>query len=459
MNAQDGAYDSPSETVSASFSAPAAGIYDVCVSGADAAGNAGAETCTVLVVFDPDGGFVTGGGWIHSPSGAVKLPSQPEAVWDQGFEFNTDGWLDSTSGWYGIIARTPSGSAGVPSSSGDYHAIVLGDPNSAPFSRFDGYRDVWPGTWMAEIDVYLDPAWAAGTGFDYSVAASGSDGEHQRDDIFHVTKDTSTGNLLVAGSNNTNFAVREDLETLNHFVVGTAGWYTLQHVFRDEGGALAVDLNLLDAGGTVLFTETRYDPSDLIPGEVGGNRYAWFTVVNVVDGIHVDNHQLLLPADPVGKANFGFVSKYKKNSAVPEGKLLFQFKEADIRLFSDGYDWMVISSPVAIFQGYGTINKSGNYGFIVTAVDEKYDPLLSADQFRIYIWDKDTGDVVYDNVMGAPIGAVPVQDLEGGKIALHKVSPTDGVDGVVIVGQPPAEILNLLDPDFSQSTMLPLLTR
>lgn len=138
------------------------------------------------------------------------------------------------------------------------------------------------------------PGW---TGFDYSVAATGSDNAHQRDYIFHVTKDTSTGDLLVAGSNNTNFAPREDLETLSHYAVTSAGWYTLQHRFYDDGGALAVDLNLLDSAGTVLFTETRFDPADTIPAEVGGNRYAWFTFDNVPGGIAVDNHQLLLGVD------------------------------------------------------------------------------------------------------------------------------------------------------------------
>jgi hypothetical protein len=220
--------------------------------------------------------------------------SVPTPVWDQGYEADTAGWLDQNDAWYGSIDQVLSGTDGITSAAGDYHAIVEGDADSAPFSRFDGYRDTWPGTWVAEIDVYLDPAWPAGTGLDYSVASSGSDGAHQRDFIFHVTSDTSTGQLLVAGSNNTNFVPREDLENINHYAVTTAGWYTLQHVFYDNSGVLAVDLNLLDADGNALFTETRSDAADTIPAEVGGNRYAWFTYVNVPGGVPVDNHQLIL---------------------------------------------------------------------------------------------------------------------------------------------------------------------
>lgn len=46
-----------------------AGIYDVCLTVSD--GNViSDEVCTITVVYDPDGGFVTGGGWIDSHAGA-----------------------------------------------------------------------------------------------------------------------------------------------------------------------------------------------------------------------------------------------------------------------------------------------------------------------------------------------------------------------------------------------------
>jgi hypothetical protein len=192
---------------------------------------------------------------------------------------------------YGSVQRVPSGTNGLASSEGNAHALVSSvAADAGPFTRFDGYKNTWTGTWKTEIDVYLDPAWTDGTGFDYSVAANGTDGNHQRDYIFHVAKDTSTGQLLVAGSNNTNYAVREDLDSItNHYVVTSAGWYTLEHVFREQAGALAVDLNLLNAGGSVLFTETRFDAADAIPAEVGGNRYGLFAVATVPGGLPIDN--------------------------------------------------------------------------------------------------------------------------------------------------------------------------
>ncbi|MCB0297608.1 MAG: hypothetical protein KDI38_19190 [Calditrichaeota bacterium] len=225
----------------------------------------------------------------HLAHGDILVPCAPS--YQQGFEASTDGWFDSNSGWYGLATQVSSGTGGIVSSAGSGHAVMEGDASSAPYSIFDGYCDSWT-PWTAELDVYLDPSWSTSQGFDYTVAATGSDGAHQRDFIFHVNKDASTGKLLVAGSNNTNFAPREDLENINHYEVTTAGWYTLQHVFYESGGALAVDLNLLDSGGNVLFTETRTNASDVIPDEVGGNRYAWFTFINVDGGVAVDEFEI-----------------------------------------------------------------------------------------------------------------------------------------------------------------------
>ncbi|MFN2317005.1 MAG: hypothetical protein ABR551_08445 [Gemmatimonadales bacterium] len=43
------------------------GVYDICVTAEDGAGNISSAECTMLAVYDPNAGFVTGGGWINSP--------------------------------------------------------------------------------------------------------------------------------------------------------------------------------------------------------------------------------------------------------------------------------------------------------------------------------------------------------------------------------------------------------
>ena len=398
MDAVSAPFDAISEDVTTSFAAPTVpGIYSLCVRGTDVPGNVGNPECVIFVVYDPSGGFVTGGGWITSQEGAMSLPG-PVAVWDQNF--STD-----ASGWFSDGITVDGGVAQLSFPGGQY-------------SLFDGYRDVWPGTYTAEIDVYLDPSWLADQGFDYSVASNGSDGLHQRDFIFHVGTVENYGpivgkELLVAVDNNAYGDPNPFVLTTRpggYYVVPTAGWYTLQHVFYDAGGYLAVDFNILDSNGNVVWSDTRSDTSDTIPGEVGGNRYAWFAHIDVAAGIQVDNHQLILdkiPA-PEGRATFGFVSKYKKGATVPDGNTEFQFKSGDLNFHSTSYDWLVVNQggTNAQFKGSGTINGAGDYQFMLWAGDG------APDTFRIKIWDAITEVVIYDNGVNQPIG--------GGSIVVHK---------------------------------------
>ncbi len=226
-------------------------------------------------------------------------------LYSQGFETDTVGWFDQGNGWVGDIERVASGSGGISSSSGGYHAIVK-QTASGPYSKFDGNSSsVWPGGLTVSTDIYLDINWALGEGFDYSTAMNNSSGSHRRDFIFHVTKDTSTGDLLVGGSNNTDNDPDEDLESGNHFVVANSGWYTFEHTFREQGGVLFGDLNLRDTSGTLLFTETRTNNSDLIATVVGGPRYSWFTNIDIAGGIAIDNHSLSAVPEPSSLALFG----------------------------------------------------------------------------------------------------------------------------------------------------------
>jgi hypothetical protein len=122
-------------------------------------------------------------------------------------------------------------------------------------------------------------------------------------------------------------------------------------------------------------------------------------------------------ADPTltGKANFGFVSKYKKGASTPTGETEFQFKAGDLNFHSSSYDWLVVAGANAKYKGVGTINGEGNYGFMLTATDG------SPDTFRIKIWDKDNGDeVVYDNKMGADDDGHDGTEIGGGNIKVHK---------------------------------------
>ena len=204
----------------------------------------------------------------------------------EGFEDGSAGWVDG--GDYGAVQVVASDPEGIVSFDGTSHAIFT-QTDSGPFTRFQGYTNTWTGAWKTSTAVYLDTDWAAGEGFEYSVAATGSDGGHQRDFVFSVTKDTSTETLLVGGSNNASAAPRENLETQNNYAVGATGWYVFEHRFYENAdGNLAVAMNLYDASGNWLFTEVRESTQDAIDTEIGGNRYGWFSSIDVAGGIAVD---------------------------------------------------------------------------------------------------------------------------------------------------------------------------
>ena len=128
-------------------------------------------------------------------------------------------------------------------------------------------------------------------------------------------------------------------------------------------------------------------------------------------------------ADPTleGTANFGFVSKYKKGQQTPTGNTEFQYQIGNINFHSNSYQWLVIAGHKAMYKGTGTINGDGNYGFMISAIDEKLTPSTDVDLFRIKIWDKDDGDaIVYDNGLGADEDEDPTTEIAGGQIVIHK---------------------------------------
>jgi len=121
----------------------------------------------------------------------------------------------------------------------------------------------------------------------------------------------------------------------------------------------------------------------------------------------------------IGKANFGFNAKYRSGETIPNGQTQFGLHDADFIFHSIEYEWLVISGDHAIYQGTGTVNKEGGYGFRVSLIDGDSGGDDDIDRFRIRIWNLENGDIVYDSQMGDPIGAPPTELLGGGSIVIH----------------------------------------
>ena len=168
--------------------------------------------------------------------------------------------------------------------------------------------------------------------------------------------------------------------------------------FMPEVGVYTLGIMAWDDAGNTAFSDpvffVVYDPSG---GFVTGGGWIYSE-----SGAYKPDLSL------EGKANFGFVSKYKKGATVPTGNTEFQFKAGDLNFHSSSYDWLVVTgSDYARFKGWGTINGEGDYRFMLWAGDGE------PDTFRIKIWweDGDTENVVYDNGFDQEIG--------GGSIVVH----------------------------------------
>jgi beta propeller repeat protein len=143
----------------------------------------------------------------------------------------------------------------------------------------------------------------------------------------------------------------------------------------------------------------------------------------VIGGGMIDSPPGAIPDQPdiIGKAGFGFVSKYQKGATTPGGNTQFRFHAGEISFHSTSYDWMVVAGPKAMFKGTGTVNREGNFGFLISAIDGERPGGGGVDRFRIKIWDKDNFDtIVYDNGLGDAEDADPATPLTHGSIKIHK---------------------------------------
>lgn len=176
-----------------------------------------------------------------------------------------------------------------------------------------------------------------------------------------------------------------------------AGVYTVTlQVTDDDGGA-----GSQTSSGYVVV----YDPAGSF---VTGGGWIWSPV-----GAY--------PAEPglEGRASFGFVSRYKPGAGVPSGNTEFQFKAGNLNFSSTSYQWLVVAGARAQYKGLGTINGTGSYAFLLTAIDGARAGGSGPDRFRVKIWDVASGVTVYDNRSGEAEDSDAATELGGGSITIH----------------------------------------
>ncbi len=253
----------------------------------------------------------------------------------QGFEVDTSGWFpgDGTANREadGYVSPVPYAS-GITSSAGTHHArlrratcdteIAGGGPTvfcQGAFTRWGGYNKDWTGGYTTQVDVYFDVAYAIahpdsyggniacltadpsdtscpGTRFDFSSAINDSTGNFLSDFVFNVgtgpdgppTCPGGQGFVMTASTN----AFRSGANPYNPgkdpFCISTSGWYTLRHTFKDVGGFLVVDMDLMQ--GNAIVHHWSITTTNAI-ASVGCNRYGWFANEEIWD-LAIDNSQM-----------------------------------------------------------------------------------------------------------------------------------------------------------------------
>jgi PKD repeat protein len=184
----------------------------------------------------------------------------------------------------------------------------------------------------------------------------------------------------------------------------TSGTASASHTYT-AAGVYTIQLTLTDAAGESAIATFEYlvvyDPA---AGFATGGGWFWSEAGAC--------HHAICDGIDGNKVNFGFVIRYQKDAAAPDGNAQFQI--GDFRFQATDFHDLVInqSESQATFRGSGKVNgqpapNGTAYQFVVWARD------ASPDTLRIRIWYEENGStiLIYDNGYHQPIN--------GGNIKVH----------------------------------------
>lgn len=168
-------------------------------------------------------------------------------------------------------------------------------------------------------------------------------------------------------------------------------------------GVYKLQMNITDQTGVTSYANTNGDLEEIVViyDPNGGYTYGggWF---NSPAGALKSN------ANATGKVSYGFTVNYFKNSILPKGETQFEFRIGDFEYNALNFDYLVISGAKAQFKGTGKIigGQSG-INFIMTVIDGDLDG-SGIDKVRMKIYNKNTGQVYYDNQPGTSDADDPI---------------------------------------------------
>ncbi|HRX83980.1 MAG TPA: cohesin domain-containing protein, partial [Phycisphaerae bacterium] len=201
-------------------------------------------------------------------------------AWFQGFESDAEGWFDLDAP-DGTITRVASGTGGITSADGGFHALVhMAAADNGVFTRFGGYSSTWPGTFAQFVDVYLDPAAGTiGEGWFWDTAINNTSGTwleaggvgalKATDGFWWIAADADGGAYPGGSGGGVGFKVT------------TTGWYTLESewgVWMDGGTPRLTRNTFIYAQGNPTPLYSVFNNTAHPISSTGGHRYGWFAV-------------------------------------------------------------------------------------------------------------------------------------------------------------------------------------
>ena len=207
-----------------------------------------------------------------------------------------------------------------------------------------------------------------------------------------------TAKWLLDGSTSVRGTVSEPTTNKNGKVTGSYKF--------NSTGVYKLQMNVTDQTGVTSYANTNGDLEEIIVvyDPNGGYTYGggWF---NSPAGA------LKSDVFATGKVSYGFTTNYFKNSTYPKGETQFEFKVGNFEFNALNFDYLSISGAKAQCKGTGKIigGQSG-INFIMTVIDGDLDG-SGIDKIRTKIYNKNTGQVYYDNQPGTSDAANPTTDV------------------------------------------------
>lgn len=224
---------------------------------------------------------------------------------------------------------------------------------------------------------------------------------------------------------NTSITASANFADVNTSDTHTASWNwgdgntTTGTITENNGSGSVSDAHTYTTAGIYSVTLTVTDNH----GASGITQYQYVAVYDPSAGFLTGSGKYtsqagwdMLDTGATGEVKLGIQAKYTGGNTAPTGQTKISFKLGNLDFTSTSYQWLVVNGAKAVLMGNGTINGSGNYTFLISAIDGSQTG--GQDLIRIQVRDS-SQTIVYDTQPGQPSTADPTTSITNGSIKAH----------------------------------------